>query len=151
MKEQILENICSLYRSHIVTAIMFLVLIALAIMVTVGVIKFDLVKSPKGRLALIATVVLCTVFLIISQVVAIVPVYKDYQNSSYIIVEDATMVVKGNSSGVLDRTSTVCVKTPNGEYELNIRTDLKLDIDTEYVGTVVFLKYSKYIIWYEFN
>ena len=151
MREQILEHIYSLYKSHIITAIVFFALIVLAIMVTIGVIKFDLVKSSKGRLVLIATVILCAIFLIISQIVAVGPIYKDYRDSTYITVENAIVVIKGDSSGVLDRTSTVTVKTSNQEYELKMLTDIKLDADTEYVGTVVFLKNSKYIVWYEFD
>lgn len=151
MKEQILENICSLYKSHIVTAIIFLVLIVLASMVTIGVTKLDVVKSSKGKLALIATVVICSVFLVIAQAAVVVPVYKDYRESSYIVVEDATVIIKGDSSGVLDRTSSVLVKTQKEEYELNIQTDLRLEVDAEHVGTIVFLKHSKYIVWYEFK
>ncbi len=149
MKEQILENIYSLYKSHIVTAIILLALIVMTVIVTIGVIKLDLIKSSKGKFVLIATVIVCSVFLITSQLVTIVPIYKDYCDSSYIVVEDANVVIKGDSTGVLDRLSTVSVRTRNGEFELNIQTDLKLDVDTEYVGTVVFLKHSKYIVWHE--
>lgn len=149
MKEQILENIYSLYKSHIVTAIILLALIVMTVIVTIGVIKLDLIKSSKGKFVLIATVIVCSVFLITSQLVTIVPIYKDYCDSSYIVVEDANVVIKGDSSGVLDRLSTVSVRTRNGEFELNIQTDLKLDVDTEYVGTVVFLKHSKYIVWHD--
>lgn len=149
MKEQILENIYSLYKSHIVTAIILLALIVMTVIVTIGVIKLDLIKSSKGKFVLIATVIVCSVFLITSQLVTIVPIYKDYCDSSYIVVEDANVVIKGDSTGVLDRLSTVSVRTRNGEFELNIQTDLKLDVDTKYVGTVVFLKHSKYIVWHE--
>ena len=149
MKEQILENIYSLYKSHIVTAIILLALIVMTVIVTIGVIKLDLIKSSKGKFVLIATVIVCSVFLITSQLVTIVPIYKDYCDSSYIVVEDANVVIKGDSTGILDRLSTVSVRTRNGEFELNIQTDLKLDVDTEYVGTVVFLKHSKYIVWHE--
>ena len=149
MKEQILENIYSLYKSHIVTAIILLALIVMTVIVTIGVIKLDLIKSSKGKFVLIATVIVRSVFLITSQLVTIVPIYKDYCDSSYIVVEDANVVIKGDSTGVLDRLSTVSVRTRNGEFELNIQTDLKLDVDTEYVGTVVFLKHSKYIVWHE--
>ena len=149
MKEQILENIYSLYKSHIVTAIILLALIVMTVIVTIGVIKLDLIKSSKGKFVLITTVIVCSVFLITSQLVTIVPIYKDYCDSSYIVVEDANVVIKGDSTGVLDRLSTVSVRTRNGEFELNIQTDLKLDVDTEYVGTVVFLKHSKYIVWHD--
>lgn len=149
MKEQILENIYSLYKSHIVTAIILLALIVMTVIVTIGVIKLELIKSTKGKFVLIATVIVCSVFLITSQLVTIVPIYKDYCDSSYIVVEDANVVIKGDSTGVLDRLSTVSVRTRNGEVELNIQTDLKLDVDTEYVGTVVFLKHSKYIVWHD--
>jgi hypothetical protein len=149
MKEQILENIYSLYKSHIVTAIILLALIVMTVIVTIGVIKLELIKSSKGKFVLIATVIVCSVFLITSQLVTIVPIYKDYCDSSYIVVEDANVVIKGDSTGVLDRLSTVSVRTRNGEFELNIQTDLKLDVDTEYVGTVVFLKHSKYIVWHD--
>ena len=149
MKEQILENTYTLYKSSMITAIIFLVLIVTTIVVTIGVIKLGIVKTPKGNFALIATVTICSVFLVISQVITIVPLYKDYRDSSYIIIEDATVLIKGDSNGVLDRTSTVSVKKQNEEYVLKIRTDSKLDADTEYVGTIVFLKHSKYIVWYK--
>ena len=151
MREQILDNIYSLYRSRLITAIIFLVLIILAVVVILGVIKFDIVKSLKGRIVLIVTVVVCSVFLVISQIVTISPIYQDYRDSSYTVVDDATIVINGDSTGLIDRTNTVFLKTKNKEYELIIQTDLKLDIDTEYVGSIAFLKHSKYIVWYDFE
>lgn len=93
----------------------------------------------------------CAVLLIVFQMKDIIPVYKDYKNSSYVIVQNATVTIKGDSSGVLDYTSTVFVKTANEEYKLKMQTDILLDTDTEYVGTVAFLPNSKYLIWYAFE
>lgn len=151
MKEQILENIYLLFRSHVVTAIIFVILIVLVVTVSIGVVKFNVIKAFKAKFALIVTVIVCSFLLGVSQIVAIVPVYKDYSESAYIVVEDAVVEINDGSAGVLDRINTVYVKTKNEVYELIMRTDLKLDVETEYVGTIAFLKHSRYIVWYEFE
>lgn len=151
MREQILENILSLYKDHMVTAIVFLALIVLAIAVSVGVIKLGVLTTPKEKCLLISTVIVCSAILIISQIVTIMPIYKDYLDSSFVVIERATMVVKNDSNGVLDRSSTVYVTTQDKNYELRMQTDLSLDVNAEYFGTVAFLKNSKYIVWYQFE
>ena len=45
MDKQIIENIEKLYRSHIVTAILYFVLIVIVVLLVVGVIKFNLLNA----------------------------------------------------------------------------------------------------------
>ena len=151
MREQILDSIYNLYRSHIITAIIFLFLIIITVVTTVLIIKFNIVNSITGRISLIAIVAVCSVLLVISQIVAILPVYQDYKKLSYTVLNNVTAVIKGDTTGLIDRTNTVLVNTQNIEYELILSNDRQLDFDTEYVGSIAFLNHSRYIVWYDFE
>ena len=151
MDNQILENIERLYRSHIVTAVLYFALILVVVLVTVGVIKFKLLNAKWKNIALIAFVVIAAISLIVVQIVTVTPVYKDYQEQAYIVIEDAEVIIKDGSSGGLDSTNRVIVYNDGKEIELKMQTDYSLDTEFAYNGKVVYLKHSNYLIWYEFD
>ena len=148
MENAIIENTARLLRSHCITALLFLCLIIAAVLVTVGVFRFKLIRSKAHRAVLSVMVAICSVGLILLQGFTIIPVYKDYTEQSYIVAEDAVLVVKDGSAGIVDHTNRVTLFVGAEELELKIQTDYSLDTEREYRGTVSYLKHSGYVIWY---
>jgi hypothetical protein len=85
------------------------------------------------------------------ELITISPVYKDYKEQSYIIIEDAKVMIKDHSSGGLDSTNNVVVYDGDNEIVLKMQTDYSLNVWFEYTGKVAYLKHSNYLIWYEFD
>lgn len=152
MKNEILDKIFHLYRGHIVTIIIFIVLCLVAVLISIGVIKFRLINSKVNRILLLSLVCLCSILLLSGQIIQLIPVHKDYKESSYIILEDATMTIVTESSGGLDRTNRVVVVDNDGNcYDFKLQSDYLLDNGHSYTGTIVYLKHSGYVIWYDIN
>ena len=152
MENEILYKIYHLYRSHIVTLIIFTLLCCVAVSISIGVIKFGLIKSKVNRVLLLSIVCLCSVLLLVAQIIQLVPVRLDYKESSYIILKDATMTVTTESSGGLDRINQVVVVDNDGKlYDLKLQSNYLFDSGNSYTGTIVYLKYSSFVIWYDID
>ena len=151
MDKSIVEGINQLFRSQLINALLYLALIIVGVLVVIGVIKFKLLNSKAKKIALSLTIAICSIVLIIIQIITIVPVYKDYKQQSYIIVEDATMIIKDDSTGGIDPTNSVVVSAGGNTVELKMQTDYSLDTNTEYLGTVAYSKHSQYVVWCSFN
>ena len=151
MDKSIIEGINQLFRSQLINALLYLALIIVCVLVVIGVIKFKLLNSKAKKIALSLTVAICSIGLIIIQIITIAPVYKDYKQQSYIIVEDATMMIKDGSTGGINPTNSVVVSVGGNTIELKMQTNYTLDTNTEYVGTVAYSKHSQYVVWYSFN
>ncbi|MBQ9801519.1 MAG: hypothetical protein IJW51_00390 [Clostridia bacterium] len=151
MEAAIIENIEKLYKSHMLTAILYLVLIIITALVTVGVIKFKLLHSRWKNAGLSSLVAMASIGLLVLQIVTISPVYKDYKEQAYIVIEDAKVVMKEGASGGLDSTNRVIIYDGETEIELKMQTDYGLVTEMEYVGNIAYLKHSNYLIWYEFD
>ena len=151
MENQIIENIEKLYRSQIVTAILYFALIVIVALVVVGVIKFKLLNAKWKNTLLISVVITSSIGLIVVQAVTIYPVHKDYTEQAYIVIEDANVIIKDGSTGGLDSTNCVIVYDDEKEIELKMQTDYGLDVELEYTGNIAYLKHSNYLIWYEFD
>lgn len=152
MEKEIIDKIYHLYRSHIVTLVIFILLCCIGTLISVGVIRLGLVKSRTNRILLFSIVLLCSILLPVIQLFQIIPVYADYQESSYIVLDNATMTVTTDSSGIIDRTNQVFVVDANGnDYNLKLQSDFLLDRGINYTGTIVYLKHSGYVIWYDLD
>ena len=151
MEKQIIENLEKLYRSHIVTALLYFALIVMVVLVVVGVIRFKLLNARWKNILLISLVVVASIGLIAVQTVAICPVHKDHKQRAYIVIEDAKVIIKDGSTGGLDSTNRVIVCDGETEVELKMQTDHGLDTEVEYKGKIAYLKYSNYLIWYELD
>ncbi|MBO5898581.1 MAG: hypothetical protein J6R04_06185 [Clostridia bacterium] len=151
MEKQIIENLEKLYRSHIVTALLYFALIVIVVLVVVGVIRFKLLNARWKNILLISLVVVVSIGLIAVQTVAICPVHKDHEQRAYIVIEDAKVIIKDGSTGGLDSTNRVIVCDGETEIELKMQTDYGLDTEVEYKGKIAYLKYSNYLIWYELD
>ena len=87
----------------------------------------------------------------ILQFVEISPVYKDYSEQSYVLIEDAKIVIKDGSSGGINSTNKVVVSYEDKVIELKMQTDYSLSTEVEYVGKIAYLEHSEYIVWYQFE
>ena len=153
MENQIIENIENLYKSQILTFVLCFALIVITSFVVFGVIKFKLLGAKWKNALLISFVAVASVGLLVVQMITISPVYKDYEEQAYIVIENAKVVIKdgSTSTGGLDRTNRVIVCDNGTEMELKMQTDYALDTEVEYRGRIAYLKHSNYLIWYEFD
>ena len=151
MKEQIVGNIEKLLRGHIVTAIIHAVLLVVFILVAVGVIKYKLLNTRWKNVLFICSAVVITIGILIADYFNISPIYRDYKEQMYIVVEDATVIIKEGASGGLDRTNRVILYDGEKEIELKIESNFALDTEVEYNGKIAYLENSGYLIWYEFE
>lgn len=151
MDKSIIEGINQLFRNQIINSLLYLVLIIAGILVVIGVIKFNLLDSKAKNIALSLTMAICSIGVIIMQVITIAPVYKDYKQQSYIVVENATMIISDDSTGGIDPINSVVVLSGGNTEELKMQSDYSLETNTEYVGTIAYLTHSRYVVWYSFN
>ena len=151
MEQAILNNIYHLYRSYIVTAILYLILAILIFIVGICVCKFKLMGSIRDRVIIMVIAFICSVGLIFIHILNTIPVYKDYKEQSYIVLENATITIKSGAIGNLDQFNRVIVKSDGREMNLKIPSDPKLSTGIEYTGTIAYLEHSGYLIWYCFD
>ena len=151
MENQIIENIENLYKSQIITAILYFALIVIVSLVVAGVIKFKLLNTKWKNTLLISFVAVASICLLTLQIITIYPIYKDYKQQAYIVIEDAKVTIKDGSTGGIDRTNRVIVCDGEKEIKLKMQTDYALDTKVEYKGKIAYLKYSNYLIWYDLD
>jgi hypothetical protein len=152
MNQDILNNIYDLYKSHIITLVLFLLLGCAAVLTSIGVIKFELLESRIWKIAFLILIIVSVVLLLTAQTLSIIPIYEDYKQSAYVILENSTLTVVTDSTGIIDRTSKVVVEDNAGRrYELKMQSDLQLSTGCTYTGTVVYLINSNYVVWYSFD
>ena len=153
MEQNILNNIEKLYRNNLSTTIIIIALVVAVIIVTIIVLKLKLIASISGRTIMAVSVIIGAVLLLVLQLNSFCSIHKDHRESSYIIVENATVLVMESSSfnGGLDYTNRVVVESHGIKYELKMESDRALSIGTEYTGKLAYLKHSNYLIWYDFE
>jgi hypothetical protein len=157
MKSEILGNIYLLYRSHVIVLIMYVVLCCLCTAVAIGVVKFRLLDTRVKCIAVLLTVCIGDVILLGWRIKELIPVYADYKESSYVILEDATVTVSDKQSyhgfGLNSLNATHKVVAVDGEgnsYDLIIRqSHWDFDFCHDYTGTLVYLKHSGHVVWYD--
>ena len=147
MENEILDNIYHLYRGHIVDLIIAIILCCVAVLIAIGVIKFELLNTKIKCILLLLGACLCSILLIGMQIIELLPVRADYKESSYIILENATMTVTGDLSSGLNRIHEVVVMDKDGNrYKLQAQMDYVLDYGNSYTGTIVYLEHSGFVI-----
>lgn len=151
MQAQILENIEKLLKSHIITVVLYFSFILIVAWVTVGVIKYKLLNAKWKNVLLMCFVVVASFGLLVIKGIEIAPVYRDYQEQAYIVVDEARVIIKDGSSGGLDSTNRVFIYDGEKEIELKMSSDYSLDTEVEYSGKIAYLENSKYLIWYQFD
>lgn len=77
--------------------------------------------------------------------------YEDYSEQSYVLIEDAKIIIKDGSSGGINSTNKVVVIYEDKVIELKMQTDYSLSTEVEYIGKIAYLERSEYIVWYQFE
>jgi len=146
MKEFITKEIAKLYKGHIVDTVLYLTLILVVAVVTYGVLRHKLFDTKAKKLALVSLVALCSVGLIIVQIVTVLPFYKDYSQNSYIVVEDGLLdIVTESYDGKYYDAYVI-----DGDKQVKVKMkDSTLNSDFTYEGTFAYTKHSKYLVWYD--
>ena len=151
MENAIIENIERLYKGHIINLLLSLVLVAVTGLLVAGVVKFKILNARWKNIALVSLVAVCSVALLLLQISKLVPVYKDYTEQSYIVVENAEVVIKESTVDMSDRVNRVVVYDGEKEFELQMQIDHSLDTWFGYKGKIAYLEHSNYMIWYDFE
>lgn len=152
MEASILSSIYHLYRSHVVTLILLILLGCVTLLVAVGVVKFNLIKPTIWKIVFVITTVLSIAALWLIQIHSLIPVYKDYKESSYVVIKDASLTILTGASGSIDRTNTVLVDDGSGKtFKLEMQTDYHLSVGSTYTGTIAYTIHSGYVVWYSFD
>ena len=151
MENAIIESIEKLYRGQILNTVLYFALIIVVVLVTIFVLKFKLLNSKWKNTALISFTVLLSVILPILQMIEVYPIYMDYSEQSYVVVENANVIIGKGSTGGLNNTTNVLIYDGNTEIDLTMRVDYSLNMGGEYAGKIAYTKNSKYLVWYEFD
>ena len=155
MENEILDNIYHLYRFYIINLIIYSILCCVAVLIAIGVIKFEVLNTKAKRILLLLVMCLCSILLLGMHIIELLPIRADYKESSYIILENATMTItteSSSSAGSLARTNDVVVIDKDGNrYNLQIESDYVLKYGNSYTGTIVYLEHSGFVIWYNID
>ena len=153
MEKEILNNIYRLYRGRIVELILFVLLSGVTVLVTIGAIKLELIESKVQRILLLIICAGTIALPVIEFSTETTLIRADYKESSYIVLENATMTVTTDTetSGVLRRVNHVIVIDNDGKcYDLMVDHNNLISRGDKYTGTIVYLKHSNYVIWFAF-
>lgn len=151
MEHIIFENAEKLLSGLMISAGLYFALIVLAVVITIGVIKFKLLKAKWQNIVLATCISVASIILIVVMVLTILPIYKDYSKQDYVVLEDVKVVVGESTSVGIDRITVVIVCDGEKQIELKMQSEILLDAGEEYTGTIAYLKNSEYLIWYDFE
>lgn len=151
MEHVIFENAEKLLSGLMISAGLYFALIVLAVVITIGVIKFKLPKAKWKNIVLATCISVASIILIVVMVLTILPIYKDYSKQDYVVLEDVKVVVGESTSVGIDRITVVIVCDGEKQIELKMQSEIALDAGEEYTGTIAYLKNSEYLIWYDFE
>lgn len=152
MEKEILNNIYRLYRGRIVELILFVLLSGVTVLVTIGAIKLELIESKVQRILLLIICAGTIALPVIEFSTETTLIRADYKESSYIVLENATMTVTTDTvTSGLQRINHVSVIDNDGKcYDLMIDSNILISRGDKYTGTIVYLKHSNYVIWFAF-
>ena len=151
MEHVIFENAEKLLSGLMISAGLYFALIVLAVVITIGVIKFKLLKAKWQNIVLATCISVASIILIVVMVLTLLPIYKDYSKQDYVVLEDVKVVVGESTSVGIDRITVVIVCDGEKQIELKMQSEIALDAGEEYTGTIAYLKNSEYLIWYDFE
>ena len=150
MDSIILESIRCLYKKRLFAVFQSVGLGCLCIIT--GLIVGKYIKFPKELTIMLIGVTILTVVLFILQMWEFIPAYKDYCESAYVVLENATVTIVRSryiKSGSMDKA---LVEDSKGQkYQLTIPTDPQLEAGETYTGMIAYLKHSKHLVYYSFD
>ena len=155
MEECILSNIYHLYRYFVVILIAAILLGCVTLLVVVGVVKFNLIKPTIWKIVFAIGNVLAIAVLWLFQIHSLILAYKDYKESSYVVIEDVSVTILPSRSDGLASINTVLVDDGSGKtLELGMKSNYGLSIGSTgstYTGTIAYTVHSGYVVWYSFD
>lgn len=152
MEQEILNNIYRLYRGRIMDLILYVLFSGVTVLVIIGAIKWELIESKVERILMLIICAAVIALPVMEFSTETAPVRADYKESSYIVLENATMTVTTRTvdSG-LRRVNHVSVIDNDGKcYDLMLDSNDLISRGDKYTGTIVYLKHSNYVIWFAF-
>lgn len=152
MEQEILNNIYRLYRGRIMDLILYVLLSGFTVLVIIGAIKLEWIESKVERILMLIICAAVIALPVMEFSTETAPVRADYKESSYIVLENATMTVTTRTvdSG-LRRVNHVSVIDNDGKcYNLMVDSNDLISRGDKYTGTIVYLKHSNYVIWFAF-
>ena len=152
MEQEILNNIYRLYRGRIIDLILYVLFSGVTVLVILGAIKLEWIESKVERILMLIICAAVIALPVIEFSTETAPVRADYKESSYIVLENATMTVTTRTvdSG-LRRVNHVSVIDNDGKcYNLMVDSNDLISRGDKYTGTIVYLKHSNYVIWFAF-
>ena len=152
MEQEILNNIYRLYRGRIMDLILYVLFSGVTVLVIIGAIKWELIESKVERILMLIICASTIALPVMEFSTETAPVRADYKESSYIVLENATMTVTTRTvdSG-LRRVNHVSVIDNDGKcYNLMVDSNDLISRGDKYTGTIVYLKHSNYVIWFAF-
>lgn len=152
MEQEILNNIYRLYRGRIIDLILYVLFSGVTVLVILGAIKLEWIESKVERILMLIICAAVIALPVMEFSTETAPVRADYKESSYIVLENATMTVTTRTvdSG-LRRVNHVSVIDNDGKcYNLMVDSNDLISRGDKYTGTIVYLKHSNYVIWFAF-
>ena len=152
MEQEILNNIYHLYRGRIMDLILYVLFSGFTVLVIIGAIKLEVIESKVERILMLIICASTIALPVMEFSTETAPVRADYKESSYIVLENATMTVTTRTvdSG-LRRVNHVSVIDNDGKcYNLMVDSNDLISRGDKYTGTIVYLKHSNYVIWFAF-
>lgn len=145
--QEIVENAMrTFFYGEVLNTVLYGVLILFAIALSIAVYKLDILKSRVKAVLLIIFVLALSLGLIAMRAIEFIPVYNDYKNMSYTVVEDAEVYINEGTNNLLEGKNEVDLKTSVGE-EIKLRiTNGKFETEVWLKGMVVYSNNSKHII-----
>ena len=152
MEQEILNNIYRLYRGRIMDLILYVLFSGVTVLVIIGAIKWELIESKVQRILLLIICAGTIALPVIEFSTETTLIRADYKESSYIVLENATMTVTTDTvTSGLQRINHVSVIDNDGKcYDLMIDSNILISRGDKYTGTIVYLKHSNYVIWFAF-
>lgn len=152
MEQEILNNIYRLYRGRIMDLILYVLFSGVTVLVIIGAIKWELIESKVERILMLIICASTIALPVMEFSTETAPVRADYKESSYIVLENATMTVTTDTvTSGLRRVNHVSVIDNDGKcYDLMIDSNILISRGDKYTGTIVYLKHSNYVIWFAF-
>lgn len=152
MEQEILNNIYRLYRGRIMDLILYVLLSGFTVLVIIGAIKLEWIESKVERILMLIICAAAIALPVMEFSTETAPVRADYKESSYIVLENATMTVTtATENFLLRRVNHVSVIDNDGKcYDLMIDSNNLISCGDKYTGTIVYLKHSNYVIWFAF-
>lgn len=152
MEQEILNNIYRLYRGRIMDLILYVLFSGVTVLVIIGAIKWELIESKVERILMLIICASTIALPVMEFSTETAPVRADYKESSYIVLENATMTVTTDTvTSGLRRVNHVIVIDNDGKcYDLMVDHNNLISRGDKYTGTIVYLKHSNYVIWFAF-